>query len=392
MAPGSKAPQLKWTQEEYDVLIEMTNDQLKLEAQDASMQIPWSTHWKNVSSRLKELGCNRTPTACRGIWRRGVQEQQANREAAGQDWDETEHEILVHMTKKQLELEEADPANVIPWPKHWKKVSLQLDESGYVRTPNNCDAYWQLVENDVMEDPSGLGGEDDGALDDVDEGGESPEAKARVENEEEAPASGLAVASPQASSKTGMWSLEEYECLLSLLKARRQLEARERLEILIGSRFWTEISRSHQANGFDRSWEACKTFWSRQGRQRSGYDERVEHSAKSGIQSTIQPISESSATNSSTSSNAAPSSDRSKPPSLSSLWSPVNETDVEESIVVSLSPVIDVFEKFQKNHSDLSPDVNSAVPKSTAPVVNDLRPDQEQAQSKQSNHCCHFTS
>ena len=339
-----------------------------------------------MSLRLKELGCNRTPTACRGIWRRGVQEQQANREAAGQDWDESEHEILVRMTKKQLELEEADPANVIPWPKHWKKVSLQLDESGYVRTPNNCDAYWQLVENDVMEDPSGLGGEDDGALDDVDEGGERPEAKPRVDNEEVLP-SRLGVASPQASSKTGLWSLEEYESLLSLLRARRQLEAREGLEILTGTRLWIEITRSHQANGFDRSWEACKTFWNRQGRQRSGYNERVDVSPKSSIQSTIQPISEPVATNSSTSSNAT-----SNPPSLSSLWSPVNETDVEESIVVSLSPVIDVFEKFQKNHSDVSPDVNSAVPKSTAPVVSDLEPDQEQAQSKQSNHCCHFTS
>ena len=71
------------------------------------MVITWNKHWKKVSSKLKELGYNRTHTACRGIWTRGVETQRAHRDAAGPDWDDSEHQILVNMTKKQLDLEKA---------------------------------------------------------------------------------------------------------------------------------------------------------------------------------------------------------------------------------------------------------------------------------------------
>jgi hypothetical protein len=397
MARTQGIPLVKWTQDEVDVLVEMTNDQLELEAQDESMVMTWSAHWKRVSSRLKELGHARTPTACRGIWRRGVQEQQANREAAGPDWDESEHEILVHMTKNQLDIEKQDQSNVIPWAKHWKRVSLQLDESGYVRTPDNCAAYWLLVENDVIGDASGLGGEED--EDDEDQSLRDDQSPAVNDgtNEKSIP---LAAASPQTPSKTlSLWSLEEYENLMRLLKGRRQLEADQGLEMLTGSKLWIEITQLHKASGFDRSWEACKTFWSKQGRDRSGYDERVKLSpTMPSIPPTIQPIAESNTTNSSTKSSANSSTNPSKPSSLSSLWSTVNEAEAEESIVISRNPAIDVLTKFQKDHSSnghVSSDLNSApFSKSTYTLASDIELDQEhaQAQSTYPNQCPQFTS
>lgn len=79
MAPTTaetlKQQQLRWSEEEIDILVQMTTDQLELEAQDKSMMITWNQHWKKVSSRLKEHGYSRTFTACRGYWKRGVEAQ-----------------------------------------------------------------------------------------------------------------------------------------------------------------------------------------------------------------------------------------------------------------------------------------------------------------------------
>ena len=162
------------------------------------------------------------------------------------------------MTKKQLEREKADPSTSITWAKHWKNVSLQLEEQGYDRTVDNCVAYWDLVEN--VESGSDIDGEDE------DEGHRSPES-------EDVRSSDLAVTSPQVS-KTSLWSPDEYENLFGLLKARRELEEKKGLEHLEGKKLWTEIAESHKRSGYDRSFEACRTFWFKQGRERSGWDER----------------------------------------------------------------------------------------------------------------------
>lgn len=76
MAPSADAiKSLRWSQEEIDLLVNMTNDQLQLEAQDKSMMITWNSHWKKVQARLKERGFNRSWTACRGYWKRGVEQE-----------------------------------------------------------------------------------------------------------------------------------------------------------------------------------------------------------------------------------------------------------------------------------------------------------------------------
>jgi hypothetical protein len=227
------------------------------------------------------------------------------------------------MTKNQLDLETANPSAVIPWAKHWKKVSLQLEENGYDRTPDNCAAYWLLVENDAQT-ASEMEEEDE------DEDDKTPEADSKSDNEAMLP-SGLAVTSPQASSKTSIWSAEEFENLLRLLRARRELEESRGLELLSGLKLWTEIAQSHRESGFDRTLEACKTFWNKQGRERSGYDERVKLSSTSSTLSHVQPDVEPSISTSTSTKLSSKSSNGSKSTRLSSFWSPVNEIDDEES-------------------------------------------------------------
>ncbi|KAG4439166.1 hypothetical protein IFR05_005365 [Cadophora sp. M221] len=142
----------RWTDEEHQILVQLTNDQIELESQDHTQEISWAEHWRKVSVQLHESGYNRTNTACQSYWKRVVETQKANEEAAGPRWDDSEHQILLGMTEDQLALEREDPSAVIPWPKHWKKVSLHLQENGYNRTQNACAAYWLKVGYDFSVD------------------------------------------------------------------------------------------------------------------------------------------------------------------------------------------------------------------------------------------------
>ncbi|XMA17492.1 hypothetical protein WAI453_010283 [Rhynchosporium graminicola] len=142
----------RWTDEEHQILVQLTNDQIELESNDHSQEISWAAHWRKVSAQLQASGYNRSNTACQSYWKRVAETQKANEEAAGPRWDDQEHQILLGMTEDQLALEKEDPSAVIPWPKHWKKVSLRLQESGYHRTPNACAAYWLKVGYDFSVD------------------------------------------------------------------------------------------------------------------------------------------------------------------------------------------------------------------------------------------------
>jgi hypothetical protein len=137
----------RWTDEEETLLVNLTNEQLALEAQDRSNVVSWTKHWHNVSSQLRKSGYNRTPIACDGYWKRTLGAQKANEEAAGPPWDKCESQILVDMTEGQLELERLDPSEVIPWAQHWTKVSDRLEEKGYTRSVDACEAYWNLVQD-----------------------------------------------------------------------------------------------------------------------------------------------------------------------------------------------------------------------------------------------------
>lgn len=145
-APGPAAAS-RWSDEEHDILVDLTNEQLELEKKDETKVIPWARHWINVSERLHKKGYSRTAAACLGYWKRTVGAQKANEKAAGPRWDDAEHQILLGMTEDQLVLEETDPTAVMSWAKHWKRVSERLKESGYTRSVDACDAYWNLVQD-----------------------------------------------------------------------------------------------------------------------------------------------------------------------------------------------------------------------------------------------------
>jgi hypothetical protein len=309
MPPGPEAALLRWSDEEHDLLVQMTNDQIELEEEDESMMISWTKHWKQVSSRLQEHGYSRTPNACRGYWKRGMESQKATEQAAGPRWDDSEHQILMGMTEDQLELEKVDSSSIIPWPRHWKKVSHQLEENGYTRSPEACAAYWTLVQNNSAHAAAPASG--------TDTDGQSWEAHGGI-NDEDYLLVALGDTSTQQSTKVQLWTDEEHENLLRILKARRELEEDNEVEKLSGLQLWTFVSQLHQQSGFDRTWEACKTYWQNAGRSRSGFDERAKPSSKIGTEGRLF---------------------ESKPSSVSSLWSPVNE--LEDSIMALESTFAD---------------------------------------------------
>jgi hypothetical protein len=159
-------PSFRWTDEEHGLLVKLTNEQLALERQDRTNTVSWKKHWHNVSSQLRNSGYNRTPTACDGYFKRTLGAQKANEEAAGPPWNNYESQILVAMTKVQLELEHLNPSEVIPWAQHWTKVSDRLKEGGYTRSVDACEAYWNLVEDDS---PLAAGGGVDAKTDSSDD-------------------------------------------------------------------------------------------------------------------------------------------------------------------------------------------------------------------------------
>jgi hypothetical protein len=60
-------------------------------------------------------------------------------------WSRKERNILVQMTKKQIELEAEDHSRTISWNDHWANVSAYLTEKEYSRTQFACKTYWHRV-------------------------------------------------------------------------------------------------------------------------------------------------------------------------------------------------------------------------------------------------------
>lgn len=88
MSPGKEDLTHKkgkaWSNVEHDILMQMTHDQLHLEAVDCSRTISWPDHWKNVSSFLKGHRYNRTASACRNYWTRIMESQDIITEVTAQ--------------------------------------------------------------------------------------------------------------------------------------------------------------------------------------------------------------------------------------------------------------------------------------------------------------------
>ena len=67
-----------WSDEEHNILVEMTNEQIELEAKDPSRVISWPEHWANVTESLRKHGYSRTEGACRTFSRRLMESQDLN--------------------------------------------------------------------------------------------------------------------------------------------------------------------------------------------------------------------------------------------------------------------------------------------------------------------------
>lgn len=63
----------------------------------------------------------------------------------GKPWSDVEHDILMRITREQLELEALDSSRTISWPEHWKNVSSFLKEHRYARTAGACRIYWTRI-------------------------------------------------------------------------------------------------------------------------------------------------------------------------------------------------------------------------------------------------------
>ena len=79
----------------------------------------------------------------------------------GKPWSDIEYDILMRMTREQLELEEQDRSRTISWTEHWKNVSSFLKEQKYARTEGACRTYWtriiesQEINAEVTEEANG---------------------------------------------------------------------------------------------------------------------------------------------------------------------------------------------------------------------------------------------
>lgn len=285
----------RWTDAEHDILATETNKQLALEAQDKSFVIPWAKHWQRVSSSLQENGYSRTPVACAGYWKRTIDAQKADEEAAGPKWGDSEHELLIGMTEDQIASETANPAAILTWPQHWKQVSLRLKERGYARSVDMCAAYWRMVETNSLL---------------VARGRARSEARSMEDQAEMDCDSGSEKETPRKSSKARPWTKSEHDNLARLLKARRNFEEQHDDEELSGAKLWALIARQHQHNGYNRTWEACKRHWHSYERPQSRSKERTTWSSRASMS-----IDEPHQTN------------------LSSVWSPANDLEDEPLVV-----------------------------------------------------------
>ena len=232
--PFASSSSSRWTDEEHNILVEATDTQIALETKDKSLEVPWPKHWQHVSSKLQDCGYSRTPGACQIYWRRIREQQEANEEALGPTWEDAERELLFQLTKDQIALEASNPATVIPWPKHWKNVSIALEDEGYSRNIESCAAFWMLYQADAYahSESTTLG----------------PESE--TENEK--------VITFQSSSRSQQWLPREHNDLAKLIK---DFDLKYNGDSVSIAKKWEIIANQHLQNGYSRTWEALKRHW-----------------------------------------------------------------------------------------------------------------------------------
>jgi len=256
-------------------------------------------------------------------------------------WTEEEHRILVQLTEAQVALETKQPSKTLSWSKHWERVSAQLKEQGYNRTPAACGLHWKRnpdsqrateaaagapwtdAEHEILlrmtnhqlareeADPStrmswgdlweeisialGESGFDrpadecDAHWNMVENGRWHPtpkkipdsrpvEASSGNRNEKEHPSKEPPRAPPTTEIASARpWTNAEHENLLQVFHSHYDPAQQHDYW---GEGVWTLIAQVHQRGGFKRSWQDCITYWRTDGRFRKGLDESPDQSSK----------------------------------------------------------------------------------------------------------------
>jgi hypothetical protein len=257
----------KWRPEETALLLRMVDEQVELEKQDVSNVMSWASLFKICSARLQQHGYERTHSACYMFYIRTPLEG-----------DEGE----AHRDTATPDLGDNGPTAAMSPSESSQPVPLPLQESGWNKTPVDSSAYWGQFETSA-EITSEL---NEGNPDDDEQ---TPEIDGMIANDEDHLPPDLVATS---------WSPEEFENLFRLVKERCETDKTGVSEF----QFWNGIADWHRECGFDRTLEACETFWNKRGREWSGYDEQAKLATKSGLPNAESRASSSTPTDSSSSS------------------------------------------------------------------------------------------
>lgn len=184
----------KWTDEEHNILVNMTNVTLAYEEEFPDRSVSWEEHWDNVSQRLDEKGFDRTPLACRVYYRRLLEQSPSGeatkleastisvksgvRSAAksfpeaygkirgkteesdelqseeGNDkaqrfggranvYTDAEHENFLRLLTARRDLEKEENITPLYGEDLWKVIVVQHQASGFSRTWRAAAEYWR---------------------------------------------------------------------------------------------------------------------------------------------------------------------------------------------------------------------------------------------------------
>jgi hypothetical protein len=131
-------------------------------------------------------------------------------------WTEEEHRILVQLTEAQVALETKDKSKTLSWSKHWERVSVQLKEYGYNRTPAACGLHWKR----------------------------NPDSQRATE----------AAAGPP-------WTDAEHGILLRMTNDQLAREEADSSTRMSWGDLWETVSIRLGENGFDRPADECDAHW-----------------------------------------------------------------------------------------------------------------------------------
>lgn len=141
----------RWSSQEHNILVEMTNTQIELEAKDPSSVISWPEHWQKVKQRLREHGYIRTEGACQSYSKRLMETQ-------GNDFKEAEEESDENLVGRDIAVPEninADNPSYNKRPLTQESVSSEEDSGRPLKRHRWTDILClEAVDNIHVREPN----------------------------------------------------------------------------------------------------------------------------------------------------------------------------------------------------------------------------------------------